>query len=489
MIAPWAKEEVASADLGDERLDARLEVLLSALGQRPNLSIPAACGGRAEMQAAYRFFDNDKVTFDKVLQPHFERTLERASKQEIVLLVQDSTEIDLTRPEQEVVGAGELDGSRRGFLLHEMQAFTPDGTPLGTVWAEIVNRTDGISQASAEDKQRQRKHTPIEEKESMRWLTGLRQARAVAQQLPGVQCICVADSEADIYELFAEPRGEQPVHWLIRACQDRAVADDAATVETGSDTAKTEAASHLRDQVLATPVLYKVDLRIRGRQAKTAAEDRARRQNRETRTAEVEVRAASVPLRPPWRFDRELPAVSLNVVLVREAHPPAGEPPIEWILVTTLPIDTLEQVRLIVEYYCVRWGIELFFRTLKSGCRIERRRFEHVDRLSPCLALCLIVAWRTMFVCRMGRECPDLDCEAIFTPSEWKAVWVTVKQEEPPEKPPKLAEMVHLIAGLGGYVERPGSEPGVQTVWIGLQRTYDLAWAWDTFGPGAKNGS
>jgi hypothetical protein len=128
----------------------------------------------------------------------------------------------------------------------------------------------------------------------------------------------------------------------------------------------------------------------------------------------------------------------------------------------------------------------VLFRTLKSGCRIERRRFEHVDRVLPCLGICLIVAWRTLFVCRMGRECPDLDCEAVFEPSEWKAVWVAVHKKKPPRKAPRLAEMVHLVASLGGYVERPSSEPGAQTLWIGLQRMYDLAWAWDTFGPAGK---
>jgi hypothetical protein len=471
MIAPWAKEEMAAADIGDERLDARAATLLSALGSRPNLSIPAACGGLAEMRAAYRFFDNDKVTFEKVLGPHMQRTRQRLAEQPLVLLVQDTSEMDVTRPEQEVVGAGDLDGSRRGFLLHEMQAFTPDGTPLGTAWAEILNRTEGVSHATAAEKQAKRKQTPIEEKESLRWLTGLRQARELAQQTPSTQCICIADSEADIYELFAEPRGERPVDWLIRACQDRA-----------SDTPQ----QHMRDRAMAAPLLYEVELLIRGRQAKTAAEDRTRRQNRETRQAKVEVRATTLTLRPPSRPDRELPPITVNVVLVREPNPPPGEPSVEWILVTTLPIETAEQVRTIVQYYCVRWNIEVFFRTLKSGCRIERRRFEHVDRMLPCLAICLIVAWRTLFVCRLGRNCPDLACEAIFEPSEWKAVWVAVHGKKPPKKSPRLSVMVHLIAGLGGYVERPKSEPGTQTVWIGTQRMYDLAWAWDRFGPEAK---
>ena len=473
MIVPWFELEADGADFGDSRLDDRFAILLSRLGSQPNLSIPAACRGRDEIKAAYRFFDNDKVTFEKVIAPHIVKTKERMAQQSIVLLTQDTTEIDLTRPEQDVKGAGELDGKRQGFLLHEMHAFTPDGVPLGTLWAKPINRTEGVSHASAAEKDQKRKQTPIEDKESMRWLTGLREARQVGQELPATQCVCIADSEADIYELIAEPRGEQPVHWLIRGCQDRAL-------DGGQ-------ANRLRDEVLATPALYEVDLKIRGRKAKTAAEDRSRRQNRETRQAKVEVRAASMTLRPPYRHDRKLPPVTVNVVLVREMSPPPGETPVEWILVTTLPIETLEQVRTIVEYYCVRWCIEILFRTLKSGCRIEHRRFEHVDRVLPCLGLCLIVAWRTLFVCRMGRSCPDLDCEVIFEPSEWKAVWMAVKRTKPPKDVPRLSEIVHLVASLGGYIERGKSEPGTQTLWIGIQRMHDLAWAWDTFGPEAKN--
>src|SRR3954447_5167243 len=108
MSVPWAVEELRTVDLGDERLDARFEILLSALGSRPNLSIPAACSGRAELKAAYRFFDNDKVTFDDVLRPHTDQTLLRIAAQDVVLLVQDTTETDLTRPQQQVHGAGTL---------------------------------------------------------------------------------------------------------------------------------------------------------------------------------------------------------------------------------------------------------------------------------------------------------------------------------------------------------------------------------------------
>lgn len=474
MTARWAVEEMAGADFGDTRLDERAVVILSELGRRPNLSIPAACAGRAEMTAAYRFFDNDKVDFPTVLAPHVRRTVRRLAEQPVALLVQDTTEIELARPRRPIAGVGELDGSRRGLLLHEMQAFSVDATPLGTVHAEVLNRTDGVSQASGSERSRRRKRAPIEDKESFRWLVGLRRARELAQELPGTQVVVIGDSESDIYEILAEPRGERPVDWLIRACQDRALeGEDSGTIR-----------ARLRD----APALYTVEIRVRSREAKTAAEDRARRLSRPPREATAEVRAATVALRPPWRPGRGLPPVAVNVVVVREAEPPAGEPPVEWILLTTLPIATPEQVRQIVGYYCVRWGIEVFFRTLKSGCRIERRRFEHVDRILPYLAICLLVSWRTLLTCRLGRECPEMDCEAVFEVSEWKAVWVAVKRTAPPAEPPRLAEVVHLVAGLGGYVERPGSEPGVQTLWIGLQRMYDLAWAWDAFGPGRTQG-
>ena len=475
MIAQWAKDELAGVDFGDARLDARVVKVLSDMGEKPNLSIPAACLGRAEMKAAYRFFDNDKVTFDKVLEPHVASTKQRMTEQKVVLLVQDTTEIDLTRPEQDVEGAGELDGSRRGFLLHLMHGFTPTGVPLGTLHAEIVNRTEGVSHETSAEKSSKRKNVPIEEKESFRRLSETRQAREVAQELPEVECVCVADSEADIYEVFAEPRGDKPVDWLIRACQDRSILSDSGLL--------------LRGHVSATPTLYEVDLAIRGRSAKIDMDDRDRRKNRESRQTKVEVKAARVTLKPPYRPDVKMSPVDVNVVLVREPNAPTGEPPVEWLLVTTLPIDTLENIRTIVEYYCVRWSIEILFRTLKSGCRIERRRFEHIDRLLPCLGLLLIVAWRTMFVCYMGRNCPDLDCETMFEPSEWKAVWTAVTRKKPPKQAPRLSEMVHMIARLGGYIERPNSEPGTQTLWIGIQRMHDLAWAWETFGPETKIGA
>lgn len=481
MLAPWAIEEMKTAKLNDKRLNERLNVLLSALGERPTASIPAACGGFNETMAAYRFFDNEKVTYERVLAPHHERTVQRIAEHPIVLLVQDTTELDFTRPEVQMTGAGALDGSsRRGAFLHPLVAFTPDGTPLGTCWAKMWTREEPVEQTQREQEQR-RKATAIEDKESFRWLEGLQQARGVAQQVPTVQCICIGDSEADIYELFSEPRGEQPVEWLVRACQDRALEIDAPE-NAGRE------ARQLRAAVECQPVLFTKTISVRGRKAKVACQKGGRRQPRNSRTAEMEVRSATVTLRPPHRPGKKLLAVTVNVVLAREVNPPADDEPVEWLLVTTLPIDTIEQVREILQYYAVRFLIEVLFRVLKSGCRIEDRRFEHIDRMLPCAALYLIVAWRSLMICRLGRSSPDLDCEAVFDPAEWKSVWMVVQGTQPPRTPPTLAVIIPMIARLGGYVNRPNREdpPGPQTIWLGLQRMYDLAWAWNTFGPGAS---
>jgi len=177
MLMPWAIDEMKNVDLKDKRLNDRLTAVLSQLGGHPTASVPAACGGNSEMTAAYRLFDNEKVCFDNVLEPHIAATRRRMAGQPVVILAQDTTEIDLTRPQQQVAGAGPLDGgSRRGLFLHPLHAFTPDGTPLGTVHADVWARDDERP-PSKSARAAQRKQTPIEEKESQRWIDTIANCR------------------------------------------------------------------------------------------------------------------------------------------------------------------------------------------------------------------------------------------------------------------------------------------------------------------------
>jgi len=480
MVKAWIQEELRGVALHDQRLNRRLGEVLWQLGGRPTASIPAACGGYAETAAAYRLFDNDKVCFDNVLLPHREATRRRVAAQSTVIVAQDTTEIDLTRPGEQVEGVGPLDGGARwGLLLHVLHAFTPDGTPLGTLWARPWAR----SAAAAAD----RKHMPIEAKESQRWLDGLERACVEAARAPQTHVVCVADSEADIYELLAAADSAPPgVDWIVRACQNRAVRG-----VDGDAPPTSETASRLREQVLATAPRFMHTISVRGRKAKVACEHRGRRQPRHSRKVPVAVYARTVTLRPPWRPDRTLAPVTVNVVAVVEVDPPAGDVGVEWLLLTSLPIAEVEQIRRVVATYCTRWLVEIVFRVLKSGCRVEDRRFTHVDRVRPCLAVYLIVAWRSLYVCRLGRAAPEMSCEAVFDPAEWQSLWRVVRRSPPPALPPPLQEVVRLVAQLGGYVNRKRpDEPGPQTVWLGLQRLQDIALCWKLFGPPAtENGT
>lgn len=479
MVAEWVMEETRTLELPDKRLNARLRVVLSQLAERPAASIPAACGGHAEMTAAYRLFDNEKTTFESILKSHEDATRGRVAAQTVVILAQDTTEVDLTRPHSRVAGVGPLDHSREGALLHLLHAFTPDGTPLGSLGAKAWTR-DEHELPTASKSRAERAATRIEQKESYRWVTTLRAAQQVADGCPATTCVCVSDSEADIYEVLAEATSQsQPLEWIVRACQNRALSQECRAEPS---------ARYLREQLLSQPVLFRRTIDHRGREAKVACETRRRRQARAPRQIELLVRAGQVTLRPPYRADRKLPEVTFNVVLASEADPPRGQDPVEWLLLTSLPIGDAEQVRRVIEYYSTRWMIEVLFRVLKSGCRIEERRFETLDRLLPCLAVYLIIAWRTLYVCRLGRSCPHVSCEAVFDLAEWKSVWKVLRGEDPPEVPPKLGEMVRLVAQLGGYVNRKrAAPPGPQTLWIGLQRTHDFATCWRLFGPGTPN--
>lgn len=470
-------DEFASCDFGDLRLAKRLWKLAEVLSDQPNLSIPAALRTKGDIDGCYRFFDNDKVTPEGILSSHIEATYERIRQVDYALLVQDTTEIDLTRPEQQVAGAGPMDcATRHGMFFHPTIAFDADGVALGLVGQKSWTR-DELDKSPQAEKQKKRRQKPIEEKESYRWVEGLQSAQRAAEACPETICVCVGDSESDIYELFAahaEGRKQTPnLHLLVRAGQDR-------NTIGGEDWA---------EPIRQSEKIADHCIHVRGRHAKIAGgKQSARSANRETRTAELEIRKGTVEIRRPSHCGKHLPeTIKLNVVLCEERNPPPGESPIFWMLVTTLPIATEEDVQRVIASYCGRWQIEVYFRTLKSGCRIEHRRFETIDRVLNCLAFFSVVAWRLMYLCHLGRTCPELPCELMFEPSEWKSVYAVLGKEIPQDRCPTLNELIRAIARLGGFMDRPKNHPGTQTLWVGLRRCDDLSNAWNTFGPGSKN--
>lgn len=466
-------EEMSGCDFGDQRLNKRVRSIADTFSCHPNVSIPAAFSSRSDLEACYRFFDNENVNPDKILLPHVEATYKRIDRFDFVLLVQDTTEIDLTRPKQQVRGAGPMDcESRRGAFYHPVVAFTESGVALGIVGQKAWTRS-AISKDDDLTKLAKRRKTPIEDKESFRWIEGLRMAEKTAQECGNTTCVCVGDSESDIYDLFvaASQTKESNLQLLVRAGQTR----------------NTTSNDFWMDQVKATMKIADQSVFIRARTAKLKECRSARNRSRQARTAHLEIRKATIEVARPVNGDSKLPNfVKVNVVLCLEPKAPEGEEPICWMLVTTMPIETDEDVQRVIRCYCVRWQIEIFFRTLKVGCRIEQRRFESINRILNYLTLMSVVSWRLMYICYAGRECPDMESEIIFEPSEWKSVYTILGLDFPKQGCPKLNEVVRAIAQLGGFVDRPKNDPGTQTLWVGLQRCYDLSSAWKMFGPDSK---
>ena len=217
-------------------------------------------------------------------------------------------------------------------------------------------------------------------------------------------------------------------------------------------------------------MLGTLEVEVSARRASSGG-DRKRRQSRSARTATVTVRSATVTLHPPYRPDRQLPAVTVNVVLALEESPPAGEIAVEWLLVTDLDVSGVAAATRCLTYYTRRWDAEVYFRVLKSGCGVEKLQLETTERVVNALAVYWVVAWRVLSVLMLGRECPDVSCDVVLEEAEWKSVYQVATGRKPPRRPPPLGMLVRLIAGLGGYLDRPNDPPpGPKAMWVGLSK-------------------
>jgi hypothetical protein len=460
----WIDHELHALDLGDRRLNRRGRRLLERFFAQPQASINAACDGWAESQAAYRFFDNERVLPEAILQPHQQATRARLAEHPVVLLVQDTTELDYTA--HPVAGDGPLSSeAQRGFLDHSHIAFTPEGLCLGVLDVDLWARSpEGFGDS------KQRQYDPLETKETYRWLQGYRLACRTAAAVPQTQIISVADCEGDLYEVFVEAAQAPPearADYVIRAGKERALTER-------DPAAGPYSYRKVRQALAEAPVVATRQL------------DLPRTPKRAPRTASLEIRAQTVSLKAPYRQGEPLPDLHVNAVWVREVGAPPGVEPVDWLLFTSLVIDTAAAVLQVVDYYTGRWPIEVYFRVYKSGCRIEEVQLETAERLRPCLMLYKIVAWRLLYLMRLGREVPELPCDVVFAAAEWKPVWRVVQKQALPQRPPSLGEFLGWLGRLGGHNGRKGDgPPGAEALWRGLRRMTDLALAWQTFGPEA----
>jgi len=444
----WAEQELQTINLGDKRLGQRAKQLLSRFGSKPTISIPAACHGWPETKAAYRLLDNGAVTAEKLLEPHRECTLARVEDEEVVLCIEDTTELDYT-DKSDIDGLGPLNyEDRQGLYLHPMLAVTPDRLCHGVLnWNTVVREPGSLGQ--------EKDQRTIEEKESVRWLEGYRVACGLSGVQPETAFVYTADREADIYEIYAERHqrhvnGEANAEILIRSKHDRLLTDGSKLWETVGQ------AAVLGEIAFAIP----------------HTNDRIGRPVVQT------IQATRVVLKGPYRQGSRLPDVELTAIRAREKNPPKGEQPLEWVLLTSRPAHTFEQALEILEWYLCRWQIEIYFKILKSGCKVEEFQLERLTRLEPALAFYMMVAWRVLYLTMLGRGCPELSCEVVFGDQEWKAVYIVTKKQQPPQQPPTLDAMIKMVSSFGGFLNRKNDGfPGPKTIWIGMQRCLDFALA------------
>jgi hypothetical protein len=446
----WAEGEFGRARLPDERLRKRLLTMARDLYARPQAQIPEACQSRAKTKAAYRFFDHRETSMEILLEPHYQATCQRLTKEKIVLAVQDSTSLNYTaHPATDDLGplSTRVDGAM-GLWLHNTMAFSVEGTPLGLLDVQCWAR-DGREFG----KHHQRKQRPIEQKESYKWLKSFQQVVTAQRSSPETRLVSVGDREADIYELFElaleDSRGPK---LLVRAEYDRLLVDGQG---------------HLWPMVASQPVAATQDLQVPRRGAQPA------------RVAHLEIRFAAVRLKPPQR-KAHLPSLQLWAVLAQEVDAPLGVKPLRWMLLTTCRVASAASALEKIDWYRLRWGIEVYHRTLKSGCKIEERQLGRADRIETSLAIDLVVAWRIFHLAKLGREVPDVPCTVFFEEFEWKALHTHItKTPIPPAEPPTLRQALHMVATLGGFLGRKGDgEPGTTTLWRGLQYLDGIAAMW-----------
>ncbi len=458
----WQDDELVSAGLPDKRLVRRFSLLLDQMSAAPGQPVPAACGDWAATKAAYRFFDNPRITEHAMLAGHFAATAMRCATSEgPILILQDATEFIYSRAQPgKICFTKTINGGRYkagqpnvvtlcGVLMHSSLAVTLSGTPLGFTAAKFWTRTKFKGTWTLK-RHVNPTRVPIETKESYRWLENLRQSMALVGTPE--RCVHVADRESDIYELFCLAQ-DLGTHFLVRVQTDR-LAVSPAGAEPG------DGAHRVFAQLSAIPWAGCHYFAIR-----------------HDETARLHVKFAAIQTLPPIGKQKRYSPQLLTYIQALEIDPPAGRPPIDWKLVTNLPVGDFAAAIEKLDWYALRWKAEVFHKVMKSGCRAEAERLETVERLAKFLALIAMVGWRIFFLTVSARTKPEAPPETVLTPAEIVTLdAIDAARAKPRIQHKTLAAYLLQIAMLGGYLARNHDPPlGNMVVWRGMTRLNDIA--------------
>ena len=466
-IPSWLNDEVLAADFGDKRLSKRLASIVTSFASRPQSSIPESCGSWAASKATYHFFSHMNVSNEKILAPHHAETLKRCRLHRRVLAFNDTTDINYTT-HSKLQGAGYLHTKKTsGFLMHSVLTASPDGVPLGMLTAEMWTRPQ-----SEFGKSEERSKRPFAEKESARWLRAFEAAATISAN-GTTEVLSIGDRENDIYEVLSAER-PKGAHLLVRVGQNRrilapALAESSTESSTESDE---QTLTKIKEYAASLPAQGTMDVHI------------AHQGSQSERTVTVQVAFGSITILPPRK---KKGGVRMSIVVateVRSAEASASrqetEPPLEWILLTSLAVESLDDARLMLRYYALRWLIERLHYTLKSGCQIEKLELETVERLQNALAVYLMVAWRLLWLVYQSRLDGQQSCEIVLETHEWQALFAVMHEgKSMPEQAPTLEQAILWIARLGGFLARKrDGAPGVKVLWRGWSRLTDIVRTW-----------
>jgi transposase-like protein/DDE family transposase len=440
-------QEYDGARLGDPRRGQRLGRIVRAAADNPGVGFPQMFDTDSQAEGLYRFVNNDHVDSASVLAGHVDASLLRAQQEGIALVVHDTTELDYSG-EVPRKGLGRLGGSDSGYLAHVSLLVSADGerVPIGVTALEHFARTGRKKQ-----KQNSKARRGDSTRESTRWLRQL----AHVEGLRGnrFEAIHLMDREADIYELVAWAVSNE-ARFVIRAAQDRSIQDD--------DCAR------LFDALASlTPVATRtIDLSERA--AGTTPSQLKRHPKRSAHEATIAIAGKRVILRRPQGASADLAkATEVNVVRVWEPNPTPGEPAVEWVLLTSEPIDTEEQLCRIVDWYRARWTIEEFFKALKSGCSIEKRQLESYEALTIALAIFVPIAWRMLLLRSLSRNCPEAPAATVLNDVQLRVLARKLRRDLSTLL--TVHQCLYAVAKLGGHLKSNGP-PGWQTLGRGYEK-------------------
>src|SRR2546423_3755939 len=371
----WAEQTFGGVQLHDKRRTRRTVQAASSLAENPLGSLPAQMHTWKESKALYRLLDGPDVTFAALMQPHFQQTRQQANASPVVVLVQDTTDIDLSH-RRKISGVGQIGNERgRGFFVQTVLAVRPQTREvLGCMAQEPFVR---IPAPNGEQRSQRRKR---EERETDVWM---RQVQAIGTPESASMWVHVGDRGADMFPFFQACQATQ-THFLVRAAQNRRVQESEDEISSSLTQARSWPSQASRP--------FEVPAR-HGRQA---------------RSTQLQLACGQMTLLPPRNEPRaSKEPLTVWVIRVWEEQAPEGEEPLEWVRLPSIPTTTLEHAWERVDWYSYRWLDEDYHQCLKSGCRIEHRQLQTVDGLIRLLGLLSPLAVRLLQVRAVAREDPE----------------------------------------------------------------------------------